>query len=154
MKKFDKISVVVFMLIFLIGCNKNTFTFNEIDKPLRIEMPIDTPKEAIEYSKNIDWFTQLRDNFEETKYWIISAKYETEKEHKELFESWYKSGKIDKKEYEGRIRWSEKEGDYWDVLWKHRLLSCGIQFRNDGKLKNITGLGLGDKPYSCEYGGK
>lgn len=118
-----------------VGCTKNTFTYDQVNNHFSVEIPIDNPREAIEYSKNIDEFAHLRENLKKT-------------------EDWYKSGNIDKREYEERIEWSEKEGDYWHVSWRYGLAYCDIQFRNDGKLKNITSSGLGDEPYSCGYEGK
>ena len=151
--KKHKLLVILITLVLVIGCKKE-YNYSDIKDGTDFNFPIDNVEEAIVYSNNIQEFTNFRNKFLQKADWVTSAQYLTEKEHKRLFEKWYKSEKIGIEEYNQRIAWSEAEGDYWNVNWQSGGAFCTTQFRNNGNLKNVTGAGRGDEPFYCGYIGK
>lgn len=142
MKKL--VLILSLILVLITGCSR---TYTPEDLWVEIEMPINTAREAAAYSAGIEEFTVHRNDFLEREGWEVESNYLTEAEHKRLFESWYRTGKIEKREYEERINWSEQQGDYWNVRWLNDQAFCVIQFRDTGELKEIDN----GRYYYCGY---
>lgn len=148
--------IVIAVILLIVGFNRNVkFSYSSIKNEKDFVFPIDSAKEAVIYSNNLDEFTNFRNSFKNTEDWAIEANYITEKKQNQQYEDWYNSGKILKAEYDERLNWSKTQGDYWHLTWSsNNNAFCIIQFRDTGQLKNITGVGSNNQSFYCGYEGK
>ncbi len=138
----------IFLAFFSLSCSNTksaTYTLEEINTSYVIEIPIDNPREAIEFAKGLmpyndalNVFSNLSRDHDMIRGWTVCSRYKSPKGDIKFYKARYKNGLDSKKIFEKNVMKAKQQGSYWQVTYKTNGIipsySWIIKFLSDGTL--------------------